>query len=139
MPALFSLSDGADQRLKEPRGRFSNFLSLTVRWVRLPFLAPFTTSFSTEAERDALILQFDSEGVRAFAECVTSVGPYYSYEDNQTALHVIRDHLASLLEDRPTPQEFMMAAERIRGHNMAKASVEMLLWDYHSKARGVPL
>ena len=114
-------------------------MSLTVRMVTLPFLAPFTTSFGTEAKRDALILQFDSEGVRALAECVTSVGPYYSYEDNQTALHVMRDHLARLLKDRPTPQEFMMAAEHIRGHNMAKASMEMLLWDYHSKTRGVPL
>ncbi len=53
-------------------------MSLTVRMVTLPFLAPFTTSFGTEAKRDALILQFDSEGVRALAECVTSVGPYYS-------------------------------------------------------------
>lgn len=114
-------------------------MSLTVRHVSLPFLAPFTTSFGTEAERDALVLQFDSEGVRAFAECVTSAGPYYSYEDNQTALHVIRDYLAGLLKDNPTPQAFSEAAEHIRGHSMAKAAVEMLLWDYHAKAKGVAL
>jgi O-succinylbenzoate synthase len=114
-------------------------LNLTVRQVRLPFLSPFTTSFGTEAERNAFILQLDSDGVSAYAECVTSVGPYYSYEDNQTALHLIRDHLARLLKDTPTPEAFMGAAGHIRGHNMAKASVEMLLWDYHSKAKGVPL
>ena len=114
-------------------------MSLTVRHVRLPFLAPFTTSFGTEAERNAFILQLDSDGVRAFAECVTSVGPYYSYEDNQTALHVIRDHLARLLKDSPTPEEFTEAVDHIRGHNMAKAAVEMLLWDFHSKAKGAPL
>jgi o-succinylbenzoate synthase len=114
-------------------------LSLTVRQVKIPFLSPFTTSFGTEAERNALILQLDSDGIRAFAECVTSVGPYYSYEDNETAIHVIRDHLAGLLKEMPTPEAFTEAADHIRGHSMAKAAVEMLLWDYHSKVRGVPL
>ncbi|MDA4121638.1 MAG: o-succinylbenzoate synthase [Thaumarchaeota archaeon] len=114
-------------------------MSLTIRHVRLPFLAPFTTSFGTEAERNALILLLDSDGVKAQAECVASVAPYYSYEDNQTALHVIRDHFAKLLKDLPTPQEFTLKADHVRGHNMAKAAVEMLLWDYHSKRKGVPL
>jgi o-succinylbenzoate synthase len=114
-------------------------LRLTVNHVRLPFLSPFTTSFGTESQRDALILRMDAGGVTAFGECVTSTGPFYSYEDNATALHVIRDHLAVLVKDVPSPEEFMARAERVRGHNMAKAAVEMLLWDYHSKAVRRPL
>jgi O-succinylbenzoate synthase len=111
-------------------------LSFRIRLVKIPFLAPFTTSFGTETERRALVLEFEADGVRAFGECVTDEGPYYGYEDNQTALHIIRDHLAPLLRRKPSPGEFIELTERIRGHNMAKAAVEMLLWDYHSKRSG---
>jgi O-succinylbenzoate synthase len=114
-------------------------VALTVNRVKLPFLSPFTTSFGTESERDALILQLDAEGVTAYGECVTSTGPYYSYEDNETALHTIRDHLAEMARDHPTPKEFVRRSARIRGHNMAKAAVEMMLWDFHSKLDGRPL
>lgn len=114
-------------------------MTFKVSLVRLPFLSPFTTSFGTESERNALILELDSDGVRAFGECVTSEGPFYSYEDNETALHVIRDFLADLLRSKPQPGEFLESAERIKGHNMAKGAVEMLLWDYHAKIEGKPM
>jgi O-succinylbenzoate synthase len=114
-------------------------LTLTVNHVRLPFLFPFTTSFGTETERDALILRLDTGGVTAFGECVTSTGPFYSYEDNVTSFHMIKDHLVRMIKDEPTPEEFMQRSEHIRGHNMAKAAVEMLLWDYQAKLAGRPV
>ena len=107
--------------------------SFDITLVRMPFLSPFTTSFGTEKERNALILRYSSGGVTALAECVTSIGPFYSYEDNLTAMHIIRGFLAKALRGAPPPSEFMQKVEWIRGHNMAKAAVEMLLWDYHSK------
>ncbi|MDA4137240.1 MAG: o-succinylbenzoate synthase [Thaumarchaeota archaeon] len=114
-------------------------MELKASLVTLPFLAPFTTSFGTEAERNALILEMEADGIKAYAESVTSIGPYYSYEDNETALHVIKDYLAPELKGLPSPAEFLERTERVRGHNMAKASIEMLLWDYHARAGGVPL
>jgi O-succinylbenzoate synthase len=111
-------------------------LSFRISLVKIPFLAPFTTSFGTETERRALVLELEADGVRAFGECVTDEGPYYGYEDNQTALHIIRDHLAAILKREPPPSEFIELTDRIRGHNMAKAAVEMLLWDYHAKRSG---
>ena len=111
-------------------------LSFKVRLVKIPLLVPFTTSFGTETERRALVLELEADGVRALGECVTDEGPYYGYEDNQTALHIIRDHLAASLKRKPPPGEFIELTERIRGHNMAKAAVEMLLWDYHAKRSG---
>lgn len=107
--------------------------SLEAVRVAIPFLSPFTTSFGTEEGRDAFILRFTSGDITAYAECVTSVGPYYSYEDNSTAIHIIKDHLAKAISDTPSPSEFMRRVERVKGHNMAKAAAEMLLWDYHSK------
>jgi len=114
-------------------------LELKASLVTLPFLAPFTTSFGTEAERNALILEMEADGIKAYAESVTSTGPYYSYEDNETALHVIKDYLAPELKRLPSPEEFRQRTEGIKGHNMAKASVEMLLWDYHAKTKREPL
>ncbi len=114
-------------------------MSFTISLVRLPLLIPFTTSFGTELVRSALILEFESDGVRALAECVTGGNPYYTYEDNETALHIIKDHLSGLIKGKPTPEQFLEKAAKIRGHNMAKAAVEMLLWDYHSKLKGKPL
>lgn len=114
-------------------------MTLTVDHVRIPFLSPFTTSFGTEAERDALILRLDAAGVKAFGECVASGGPFYSYEDNSTSLHIIRDHLVRMIEDNPTPEEFMRRSARIRGHNMAKAALEMMLWDFRAKLEGKPI
>lgn len=110
-------------------------MSFRISLIQLPFLVPFTTSLGTESARSALILEFESDGVRGFAECVTSENPYYGYEDNETALHIIRDHLSKLLKEKPTPEQFLEKVMRIRGHNMAKAAVEMLLWDYHSKLK----
>ena len=114
-------------------------MKLLISLVRLPFLAPFTTSFGTEDHRTGLILQLKSGGDLALSECVASADPHYSYEDNDTALHLIRDHLANMVKDVPKPELFLERAAGIRGHNMAKAAVEMLLWDYHSKAKKIPL
>jgi O-succinylbenzoate synthase len=114
-------------------------LTFTVTLLRIPLLSPFTTSFGTETARNALILRMEAEGAMAYGECVTSLGPYYSYEDNETALHIIRDHLARLAKDGPSPGEFLERSSGVKGHNMAKASVEMMLWDLEAKRKRVPL
>ncbi|MEM0322010.1 MAG: o-succinylbenzoate synthase [Thermoprotei archaeon] len=107
--------------------------------VLMPFKVPFTTSFGTQSERHALLFRLEMDGVEAYSECVTDDGPYYSYEDNLTALHIIRDYLARLIEDLPEPTVFLERSKVVKGHNMAKAALEMLLWDYYSKLSGKPL
>ncbi|MEM3676198.1 MAG: o-succinylbenzoate synthase [Thermoplasmataceae archaeon] len=113
--------------------------SLKVINVEMPMLYPFTTSFGTESNRNALILELKAGGISAYSECVTSVRPDYGYEDNDTALHIIRKVLIEMISDLPTPQEFTERARKVKGDNMAKGAVEMLLWDYHSKLKGKPL
>ncbi|MDS0256872.1 o-succinylbenzoate synthase [Thermoplasmatales archaeon AK] len=105
----------------------------------MPMLYPFTTSFGTESNRNALIFELKAGDVTAYSECVTSVRPDYGYEDNTTALHVIEDVLVPMIKDLPTPEEFTLRARKIKGDNMAKGALEMLLWDYHSKLKKKPL
>lgn len=114
-------------------------MTLSISLVRLPLLSPFTTSFGTETIKNALILRLQEGGVTAYGESVTSIGPFYGYEDNTTALHMIRDYLAGMVKDIPSPEQFLTRSARLRGNNMAKAAVEMMLWDYHAKKKGVSL
>ncbi|MBI3116783.1 MAG: o-succinylbenzoate synthase [Thaumarchaeota archaeon] len=113
--------------------------TLTINLVRLPLLSRFKTSFGTETQRCGLILRLRGDGIAAYSECVASSNPYYSYEDNDTALHIIRDHLGKVARGLPSPGEFLERASTVKGHNMAKAAVEMLLWDFHSKRKMKPL
>lgn len=105
----------------------------------IPLLTPFTTSFGTETNRTGYILRLEADGITSFSECVTAEGPYYSYEDNETAMHIIRTFLAPMIGDLPEPSEFLQRASVIKGHNMAKAALEMLLWEYHSRNHSVRL
>ena len=54
-------------------------------------------------------------------------------------MHIIRTFLSPMIGDLPDPAEFLKRASVIKGHNMAKAALEMLLWDYHSRKRKLRL
>lgn len=113
--------------------------TLTYHKFSMPLKAPFTTSFGTETNRVAYIFHLQADGVNAFSESVANVGPFYSYEDNETIFHVVKTYLADMIKDTPKPEEFLERAKKVRGHNMAKGALEMLLWDYHAKKDGKPM
>lgn len=107
--------------------------------VSIPLKVPFSTSFGTQEARSALIFELRHGGITAYSEAVTETGPFYGYEDNTTALHIIREYLAQQIREIPSPGEFLESVGYVKGHLMAKGALEMLLWDYHSKAEGTPL
>lgn len=111
-------------------------MNLTYYKVRISLKAPFTTSFGTQIDREAYIFHLKDEGINAYSESVSDAAPFYSYEDNDTVFHIIKSYLIDMIKDLPSPQEFLNRANRIKGHNMAKAAMEMLLWDYHAKKEG---
>lgn len=115
-------------------------MSFRVSLVRMPLLSAFSNSGGTMLSRNALILQLAKGGTEAVSECVTDETPSCTGEDNRTALRVIKSEFADELRaDPPTPGEFLDLVGRVGGHQMAKAAVEMLLWDYHAKRDGAPL
>lgn len=113
--------------------------SLKIYKIKIPLLNAFTTSFDTTVFKIGHVLVLTDADTEAYSECVTDENPYYSYEDNFTSLHIIKDHLSELISDLPDPDIFMKRASRIKGHNMAKAAIEMLLWDLKSKQENIPL
>ena len=109
--------------------------------VKIPLVEPFETSLGVETHKEALLLKISSEDVWGWGECVASPDPYYSSETNETALHIIRTFLLPLVMKMKdfSLEEVLKAFERIRGHNMAKATVENALLDLLAKKSELPL
>lgn len=109
--------------------------------VRMPLLSAFETSFGREEDRDCLILRVDSEGLVGWGECVADSSPGYSYETVDTAWHVLKDFFlpAVLGADLSLPGDLSPRLSAFRGHPLARAGLEMALWDLEGKRRRRPL
>jgi O-succinylbenzoate synthase len=101
----------------------------------------FETSFGVEQDRRVLLVTLRGEGFEGVAECVAGEFPGYSYETNDTAISVLRDHIAPrvLGRDFATPALLLHELRFIRGHNMAVASVEMAFYDMWARSLELPL
>ena len=107
--------------------------------VRLPFVAPFGTSVHVWTAKEAMLMRVDSGGAVAWSECVSDPDPFYAYETNSTARHIIRDFLLPLVEPGITLGDLEGRFRRVRGHGMAKATVENALLILAAIQRNVPL
>ena len=115
--------------------------SITLYHVTMPLVAPFETSFGRETVRECLIIELHSDGLVGYGECVASREPGYNYETTGTAWHILKDFIAPLIlgQDVIDADDFQNRVERIRGHHLAKAGVEMALWDLLGKRDGKSL
>jgi O-succinylbenzoate synthase len=115
--------------------------SFTLHHVSMPLVAPFETSFGRETVRDCIIVELTAEGLTGYGECVASREPGYNYETTGTAWHILKDFIAPLVlvQDILDANDFQQRVERIRGHHLAKAGVEMALWDLLGKREGKSL
>jgi len=114
---------------------------LELRLLKLPLVHFFETSFGRIDDKHFIIVRVDGEGATGVGECVAEQDPYYSAETNATCWHIITDFIAPRVLGATFghPRELFPALKAIRGHNMAKAAVEMAAWDLYAKQRGEPL
>lgn len=116
---------------------------IMMREIRLPLREPFRISSGEWNHRRILLLElFDRDGSSAWSECVVDDAPNYSYETIDTAWPTISRWLAPRLLGRSIDShtEVHDILERdIRGHNMAKAALEMGCWGIASLQAGMPL
>ena len=109
--------------------------SLTLHNLRMPLVAPFETSFGRTTDRECILIAIQSDGLTGYGECVADRDPGYSYETTGTAWHIIKDFIAPLLLGQHVDgaDDFQRTVGGIRGHHLAKAGVEMALWDLRGK------
>jgi O-succinylbenzoate synthase len=115
---------------------------IELHYIRLPLVHPFRTSFGEETEKGAVLTAVYSEGLIGWGECVAgSDGPLYSSETVETAWYVLTNFLVPKLvgQDISDPQTIPALFKAVRGHNMAKAALEMSVWDLLAKAQNKPL
>jgi O-succinylbenzoate synthase len=107
--------------------------------VKLPFVAPFGTSVYVWTDKEAMLLRLESGGVTAWSECVSDPDPFYFYETNGTARHIIKDFLLPLVEPGIALGELEARFRHVRGHGMAKATIENGLLILLALEQGLPL
>jgi len=109
--------------------------------LKLDYVHFFETSFGREYGRTFIIIKAFSEGLCGYGEVVASAAPLYSSETTETAWTILKNFLIPLVFEKKNggPEEFYRAAKKFRGHAMAKAGLELALWDLQAKAEGVPL
>lgn len=112
---------------------------ITLYHISMPLVSPFKTSFGSQLQRDALILSLHSEGLTAWAECVATNDPGYSYETAVTAWHILADFLIpSLLgRDLQEPEQMAPWLSHVRGHPLAKAALDQAAWDLIAQRDGL--
>jgi O-succinylbenzoate synthase len=108
---------------------------------RLPLVHFFETSFARQYERTFVLVRVEGEGQEGWGEAVAEANPYYSSETTETVWHIVTGFIAPLVvgQSFAHPREVFPALRRIRGHNMAKAGVEMAAWDLYARREGRPL
>jgi O-succinylbenzoate synthase len=100
--------------------------------VRLPLVRPFTTSFGTSTEKECVLVRaVGGDGAEGWGECTAMERPGYSYEWTGSAWAVLRDYLV--------PAALAGRDSGVRGHNMAKAALEVAITDLDLRRSGISL
>jgi len=132
------------QVVSDPLRAISDWLRVervAIHLVRLPLNEPFETSFGSIDSRLIFLVSVEGEGLTGWGEVVAAEESRYSYETVGTAHHVIRDYLAPAVLSWPIAGFADLAARLapFRGHNMAKAGLELAYMDLLAQARSQSL
>lgn len=114
---------------------------LVLREVPMKLVTPFETSMDRTESRRVLLVEAIVDGVAGWGECVAGEDPYYSPETTQTAWIVLREYLWPLVKGKElgSAAEIWGLLEHVRGHNMAKGSLEAAVWDAEARQKNIPL
>ncbi|MDO8501950.1 MAG: o-succinylbenzoate synthase [Gemmatimonadaceae bacterium] len=116
---------------------------ITLREIRLPLVEPFQTSTGVVEERRILLLELaDADGSETWSECVAETLPTYSPETVDTCWLALSEWIVPIVLGEPFSASNLVHAtleRRIRGHRMARATVEMGVWALAASRRGLSL
>jgi o-succinylbenzoate synthase len=109
--------------------------------VSMPLKTAFETSFGRIQTRDCILVEVKAGGASGWGESTADRDPGYSYETTGTAWHILHDFLIPTLLNSGSAgvEDYLSLQKTVRGHNLAKAGLEMALWDLQGKTAGSSL
>jgi O-succinylbenzoate synthase len=109
--------------------------------VRLPLKRAYETSGSRETHQTHVLARVESEGAVGWGESVAPEQPWYSGETPKTVWYALDEIVIPQLlrEDLAGPGDTDAKLAWIREHRMAKATIEMAIWDLGAKRQAIPL
>jgi O-succinylbenzoate synthase len=113
---------------------------LELRYVRIPLVTPFRTSFGTSRDKETFLLRLVTEDAEGWAECGAEPDPLYSSEFLAGAEIVLREQLVPRLQALGPSlgaERVRTALEPVKGHRMAKHVLETALLDAELRSLGV--
>jgi o-succinylbenzoate synthase len=111
-------------------------VKIRLKVISMPLKSPFHTHLGKVTEREGIIIEvIDSNGISGFGEGVAFSTPWYTEETVKTSLHMLSDILIPLLMENPIkhPKDAAILFKTVRRNNMAKAGLEMAIWDLYAK------
>jgi o-succinylbenzoate synthase len=117
------------------------FDAVELRLIELPFRSPFRTSFGVETHKHAVVVTVRSDGVEGYGEGVMEPLPMYREESIAGAWHLLEHALVPdlLTHGCDDPREIGTRWQRWRGNPMAKAALELAVWDCFARQADAPL
>jgi O-succinylbenzoate synthase len=114
---------------------------IELRQINLPYLTPFETSFGQGLTNNSIIVKLVADGVVGWGESAVMDGPWYNEETSNSALVVMRDHLAPMLlaADLQQPQDADKVFAPVRGNRLGRSGLEFAVWDLFAKMAGKSL
>ncbi|HKS11272.1 MAG TPA: o-succinylbenzoate synthase [Pyrinomonadaceae bacterium] len=116
--------------------------SIELREIRLPLINFFETSFGRTTERRIVLACVrDVDGAEGWGECTAGEGPFYSDEWTDSVWDTLCEFLGPMVLGREVngAADVFALMRPVRGHRMAKATIETACWDLEAKKLGVPL
>jgi o-succinylbenzoate synthase len=106
--------------------------------LRMPLVTPFETSFGRIDSRECILLEAFSDDLIGYGECAADRDPGYGYETTGTAWHILKDFIVPsiLSKEISGPEVYDQWVSFVKGHQMAKAGLEMAIWDLQGKREG---
>lgn len=115
---------------------------VTLHLIEQNLLAPFVTSTGKVDTRESILVEVeDVDGVVGWGEVVAFSSPWYTEETIKTCWHMLEDYLVPriLKEEYEHPEELQKSFQFVKRNHMAKASIDMAIWDLYSKKQGISL
>jgi O-succinylbenzoate synthase len=114
---------------------------ITLREIRMPLVHFFETSFGRTTERRMILVEVQGEGAAGWGEVTAGENPFYNEEWTDAAWLILRDYAAPRVLGRELRNacEVSELTRHIRGHQMARAGLEVAVWDLEARLEKKPL